>query len=172
VNRSVAGAARGVAIVAALLVATFVAAACDGSPNPPPVTTVPPTSPITPTLTAEQVRCQDEGAFLVDVGTQLSRIVLNEGTAPGDGDEQQALTATQAQLDRLRGRTVHPPYVSTRSDLIGDATTIIEGNQGLLGPGHHAQRKVYALQVTSGGNDALAHAADASVKRSGCVPAG
>jgi hypothetical protein len=162
------GAALGLSSVVAVTV-TIMLVACTDAPQPPPST--PPSSPTASTPpTAAQLRCLKEGTFLVDVGTQLGRIVITEGTEPGPSDEEQAVGDVQLQLDRLLARHVHPPFTADRAKLIVDANQIIEGNRILLGPGHHELMRQAYQQVSAGGNEAITTAADARVKRASCVP--
>ena len=163
------GAALGLFSVVAVTV-TIMLVACTDPPQPPP-STRPPSSPTASTPpTDEQLRCLKEGTFLVDVGTQLGRIVTTEGSDPGPSDEEQAVGDVQLQLDRLLARQVHPPFTADRAKLIVDANQIIEGNLILLGPGHHELMRQAYQQVSAGGNEAITTAADARVKRGSCVP--
>jgi hypothetical protein len=161
-------------MIGALLASVAVAAiavACMGSPQPPP-TTIPSRSTPTPSRspTAQQLRCLDEGTYVIDAGMQLGRIVTTEGSNPGHADEEQALAAAQAQLERLQARPVHEPFIADRAKLIADANRIVEGNRILLGPGHRDVKRRAYLEVSAGGNEALTTAADATVKRGSCVP--
>jgi hypothetical protein len=162
-------AALGRASVVAATVTILLVACTD--PSQPPPSTPPPSSPAASTPpTAEQLRCLKEGTFVVDVATQLGRIVTTEGTEPGPSDEEQAVRDAQLQLGRLVARRVHGPFTADRAKLLVDANQIIEGNRLLLGRGDHELKRQAYLQVSAGGNEAITTAADARVKSASCVP--
>jgi hypothetical protein len=162
-------AALGLSSAVAAAVAILLAACTD--PPQPPQSTRPPSSPAASTPpTAEQLRCLREGAFLVDVGTELGRIVTTEGSEPGHADEERALGSAQLQLDLLLARPAHQPFATDRANLIADANQIIEGNQILMDRGHHDLKRQAYLEITAGGNEAITAAADARVKRASCLP--
>jgi hypothetical protein len=148
-----------------------ISTACTGSPQPPPTTTRSTSTPSpSRSPTAQQLRCLAEGTFVVDVGTELGRIVMTEGSDPGHSDEEQAMAAAGLQLERLLARPVHEPFIAARAKLIAGANKIVEGNRILLGPGHHDAKRTAYLEVSAGGNEAITTAADAKVKRASCVP--
>ena len=157
------------AVVVAVTVALAAGAvACSGTPGPGPTTVTPPTtSSPSPPLTAEQARCLDEADFLKDVADRLSRIVLSEPEGLSGSDE--AASDAQAELGPLRIRTVHPPFVADRAQLIRAAIDIIEGNEGLVRGGRHRVLVEYRRQVTRGGDAALTVVGDVAVKRASCA---
>ncbi len=156
-------------VVAAVTVALSAGAvACSGTPGPGPTTVTPPTtSSPSPSLTAEQARCLDEADFLKDVADRVSTIVLSEPEGLSGSDE--AASDAQAELDRLRTRTVHPPFVGDRAQVIRAATDVIEGNEGLARGGRHEVLVEYRQQVTRGGDTAFTVVGDMAVKRASCT---
>ncbi len=169
--RVAAGAAARSLIVALALAAAPAAVACGGS-GPPPPSTGPSTGTASspPTLTSQQIRCMAEARFLIRTADAIVHVLPVQDATPGTGGMPAAVDALRAQLDALRARPIHVPFVLSQRELVQAATTMITGYEGLLGPGHHEQDRQDQAKVTAGASMATATAANLVNIRARCEP--
>jgi len=156
--------------VLVVLLAGPIASACHSSAEPPPTT--PPTTPSTTAHNPnpDQKRCIAEATFLIRVADAIIRVVPTQEATPGTGGMRPAIQALESQGSTLVNRTFHPLFEGDVHRLLASVNVMIEGYEGLLGPGHHAHDRELNRQITEAASMAAVTQTDLRRKRGACVP--
>lgn len=157
------------AVLVALL-AVPIAPACHGSVEPPPTTpsgTPPPTT--TASVTQDQKRCIADATFLIRVADAIVRVVPTQEATPRTGGMPAAIDTLESQKAALESRTLQPLFQGAAHRLAASANVMIEGYEGLLGPGHHEHDRELNRQITEAASMAAVTQADLRNKRAACT---